>query len=328
MENKKKKSTNSFEKAMMLEVMGKYFLLIATILVSVMFAIASPSFLKVTNILDIFRAASIIGIMGIGLTIVQSTGDFDFAIGAEATVGACAIAKIMVELIPNFYIAFLLTMIVVACIGLFNSYIVINIGMQAFVATFGVSTLMVGICKFLTGGGQYYSTSWPSGFSILGQGFVLGIIPVSVILLALCTIIAFVFMEKTKTGRYIYAVGANPVAAQHVGINIRRNRRIAFVVCSMFEGFEGIIQASMLSNVTPSMGDSNFLPAMSTCMLGATFLRPGVFNILGTILGSILLAVISNGLTMVGASFFLKDIIQGAVLIFAVGFVAVIRHKR
>ena len=71
--------------------------------------------------------------------------------------------------------------------------------MQAFVATFGVSTLMVGICKFLTGGGQYYSTSWPSGFSILGQGFVLGIIPVSVILLALCTIIAFVFMEKTKT---------------------------------------------------------------------------------------------------------------------------------
>ena len=185
---------------------------IATILVSVMFAIASPSFLKVTNILDIFRAASIIGIMGIGLTIVQSTGDFDFAIGAEATVGACAIAKIMVELIPNFYIAFLLTMIVVACIGLFNSYIVINIGMQAFVATFGVSTLMVGICKFLTGGGQYYSTSWPSGFSILGQGFVLGIIPVSVILLALCTIIAFVFMEKTKTGRYIYAVGANPVA--------------------------------------------------------------------------------------------------------------------
>ena len=328
MENKKKKSTNSFEKAIMLEVMGKYFLLIATILVSVMFAIASPSFLKVTNILDIFRAASIIGIMGIGLTIVQSTGDFDFAIGAEATVGACAIAKIMVELIPNFYIAFLLTMIVVACIGLFNSYIVINIGMQAFVATFGVSTLMVGICKFLTGGGQYYSTSWPSGFSILGQGFVLGIIPVSVILLALCTIIAFVFMEKTKTGRYIYAVGANPVAAQHVGINIRRNRRIAFVVCSMFAGFAGIIQASMLSNVTPSMGDSNFLPAMSTCMLGATFLRPGVFNILGTILGYILLAVISNGLTMVGASFFLKDIIQGAVLIFAVGFVAVIRHKR
>lgn len=238
--------------------MGKYFLLIAIILVSVMFAIASPSFLKVTNILDIFRAASIIGIMGIGLTIVQSTGDFDFAIGAEATVGACAIAKIMVELIPNFYIAFLLTMIVVACIGLFNSYIVINIGMQAFVATFGVSTLMVGICKFLTGGGQYYSTSWPSGFSILGQGFVLGIIPVSVILLALCTIIAFVFMEKTKTGRYIYAVGANPVAAQHVGINIRRNRRIAFVVCSMFAGFAGIIQASMLSNVTPSMGDSNF----------------------------------------------------------------------
>lgn len=156
----------------------------------------------------------------------------------------------------------------------------------------------------------------------------MGIIPVSVILLALCTIIAFVFMEKTKTGRYIYAVGANPVAAQHVGINIRRNRRIAFVVCSMFAGFAGIIQASMLSNVTPSMGDSNFLPAMSTCMLGATFLRPGVFNILGTILGSILLAVISNGLTMVGASFFLKDIIQGAVLIFAVGFVAVIRHKR
>jgi ribose/xylose/arabinose/galactoside ABC-type transport system permease subunit len=81
----------------------------------------------------------------------------------------------------------------------------------------------------------------------------------------------------------------------------------------------------MLKSVTPEMGGGNLLPAISTVMLGATFLRPGVFNILGTAIGALLLAIISNGLTMIGASFFMKDVIQGIILLCSVGVIALIR---
>lgn len=303
----------------------KYFLLIATMLTAVLFAISEPRFLKITNLLDIVRAASIIGIIGIGLTIVQAAGEFDFAVGAQSSLTACIIAKLMVEVIPNFYVALVLSMIVAVLVGLINSSLVINLGITAWVATFGISTLINGVCKYLTGGGSYYTMSWPSGFSTVGQGFIFGIIPVPALLFIAVAFIAYVFCEHSGTGRYIYAVGTNPVAAQHVGVNTKKQKRIAFVLCSLCAGFAGIIQASMLSSVTANIGDSNLLPAISTCMLGATFLRPGMFNIVGTCVGALLLAVISNGLTMIGASYFMKDIIQGAVLLFAVGFVAWIK---
>lgn len=305
----------------------KYFLMIATLLTCVFFAMGSPSFLKTTNLLDIVRAAAITGICGIGLTIIQAAGEFDFAVGAQSSLTAVIIAKMMVEVIPNFYVCFVLTMLLSVLLGLFNSFLVLNLGVRAWVATFGVSTLINGVCKFVTGGGVFYA-QWPPGFNIVGQGFLFKTIPVPAVIFVAMVIIAYIFCEHTRTGRYIYSVGMNPIASQHVGIDIRKQKRIAFILCSVFAGFAGIMQASMLSSVTPNIGDSNLLPAMSTCMLGATFLKPGVFNILGTAVGALLLAVISNGLTMIGASFFMKDIIQGLVLLFAVGFVAWINKNK
>ncbi|MCI8879252.1 MAG: ABC transporter permease [Clostridiaceae bacterium] len=310
------------------DVLIRYFLLIATVLTGVMFAVCEPNFLKVSNLLDILRAAAITGICSVGLTIVQASGEFDFAVGAQSSLAAVVIAKLMVESIPNFYICFAVTMVLSVLVGLFHSFLVLNLNIRAWVATFGVSTLLNGVCKYMTGGGTFYSMSWPSGFSMLGQGFLFGLVPIPAILFILVVAAAFVFCEHTRTGRYIYAVGSNAAASQHVGIDCVRQKRLSFLLCSLCCGFAGIVQASMLSSVTPNIGDSNMLPAISTCMLGATFLKPGVFNICGSAVGALLMAVISNGLTMIGASYFMKDIIQGVVLIFAVGFVAVINKGR
>ncbi len=309
------------------DILMKYFLLIATLLTCVFFALGEPSFLKITNLLDILRATTIIAIVGIGKTIVQSSGEFDFSVGAAGSFSACLIAKIMIEYIPNFYVALLITLTLAFVIGYINSILVINVGIRAWIATFGMSTVLSGCAKLFTGGGTYYTMSWPQGFSTLGQGYVFGIVPVQVIVLIVLGIIAFFFCERTRTGRFMYAVGANPDAAKHVGINCNQQKRISFIICSICAAFAGVIQGSQLSSVSSTIGDSNLMPAICTCMLGATFMRPGVYNIPGTILGAFLLAVISNGLTMIGASYFVKDFIQGAVLLLSVGFIALATKK-
>ncbi|MGI6004786.1 MAG: ABC transporter permease [Christensenellales bacterium] len=140
-------------------------------------------------------------------------------------------------------------------------------------------------------------------------------------------IIAFFIMQQTRTGHYIYAVGTNHIAAEHVGISVKMSKAKALILSSLFAGIGGIILAGQLGTVTPTVGDSNLLYAIGTSMLGATFLNPGVFNIAGTVVGALLLAIISNGLTMINASFFMKDIIQGIVLLLSIGMVSVIRKK-
>lgn len=300
----------------------KYFLLIATFLVCVFFAIGEPAFIKITNLLDIFRATTIIAIVGIGMTVVQAVGEFDFGIGACGSFAACLVAKIMIEWIPNFWVALVITMLASLLVGLVNYFLVVVIGIRAWIATFGMATVMGGCAKLLTGGGTYYTMKWPSGFLTLGQGYVFEIVPVQVLVLLVLAAVAYVFCERTSTGRFMYAVGANVEAAKHVGIDCNRQKLIGFLICSACAAFSGVISASQLGSVSSTICDANTMQAICTCMLGATFLKPGVFNIPGTVLGAFLLAVISNGLTMIGASYFVKDFIQGAVLILSVGIIA------
>ena len=308
-------------------ILQSYLLLIAAFVVGIVFGLVENSFFKPTNLVEIVRAAAIIGMMGRGETVVQSAGEMDFAVGAETSFGAVMIAIMMTQLNLNFFVAFILTMMLVILVGALNSIIVVKVGIPSFVATLGMNTFINGINKYLTGGGTYYSTHWPEGFSVLGKSSLFNAIPMPAVLFVICSLIVWVFLSKTRTGRYIYAVGANPNASKNVGIDVGKHKMIAFIVCSVCGGFAGMVQCSILNAATPTAGDSNFLKALSTCMLGATFLTPGVYNIPGTFVGAIMLGIIDNGLTMVGASYFMKDIINGLVLILAVGMVSLSQKK-
>lgn len=308
-------------------ILQSYLLLIAAFVVGIVFGLVENSFFKPTNLVEIVRAAAIIGMMGLGETVVQSAGEMDFAVGAETSFGAVMIAIMMTQLNLNFFVAFILTMMLVILVGALNSIIVVKVGIPSFVATLGMNTFINGINKYLTGGGTYYSTHWPEGFSVLGKSSLFNAIPMPAVLFVICSLIVWVFLSKTRTGRYIYAVGANPNASKNVGIDVGKHKMIAFIVCSVCGGFAGMVQCSILNAATPTAGDSNFLKALSTCMLGATFLTPGVYNIPGTFVGAIMLGIIDNGLTMVGASYFMKDIINGLVLILAVGMVSLSQKK-
>jgi len=307
--------------------LAKYFLLMAIIFVSITFGFKEPAFRQIDNLLDIIRSGSIIGLMGIGISYAMIAGEFDFSIGAVATFTACMTGLLLAN--PNFnsfLLAIFISMILACVIGLINAFNTLKIGIPAFIATLGLSTLLNGITKFITGGGVFYALNWPKTFVQLGQGMINKIIPIPAIIFFIGFLFAWNHTERTRTGRYLFSVGANSIAAAHVGINVKRTKAIAFVFSAFFAGFAGIIQGSTLGSITPGMGDGNLLPAISAAMLGATFLRPGIPNIPGTVIGALLLAVISNGLTMIGASFFMKDIIQGIILLISVGIIATIKE--
>lgn len=310
------------KKTSVMSIVRSYLLLIAAVVVALVFGAVENSFFKPSNLVEIVRAAAIIGLMGLGETVVQAAGEMDFAVGAETSFGAVMAAIMMTKLNLSFGLSFILTMILVILIGVLNSVIVVKVGIPSFVATLGMNTFINGVNKYLTGGGTYYSTHWPDGFSTLGKSSLFGAIPMPAVLFVIGSVIVWVFLSKTRTGRYIYAVGANPNAAKNVGIKVGNHKMIAFIVCSVCGGFAGMVQCSILNAATPTAGDSNFLKALSTCMLGATFLTPGIYNIPGTFVGALMLGIIDNGLTMVGASYFMKDIINGLVLILAVGMVS------
>ena len=297
---------------------SKYFLLLAVIIVAIIFGVMEPAFLKTSNLLTIVNSTCVLGIMGIGLTIVMATGSINFASGSELTLGAIFMAVV----------ALIITFVLVMCIGVLNGIITVKIGVPAFIATLGMQTLLLGFAKYLSNGGNVYSSNWPECFTTLGQSYVFGKIPLSLIAFIIVGAAAWFLTEKTVTGKNLYAVGANPKACVHVGISVSKYKILGFVLCSVFTCFAGIMQGSMLNGATPYYGSDLLLSALSTLFLGATFWKQGVFNVLGTIVAAILLSEITNGMTMIGAPTFLKNTIQGVILLVAVAVIALINRKK
>lgn len=323
--NKKTKNKNIVN----LAELPRYFLLIALFAIIAGFSMASPYFLKLNNILDIIREASIIGLMGLGLTAAVAAGEFDFSVGATATIAAVVAGKVLsLSSVNSTIIAFTVGILAAVVVGLINSFNVLKIGMPSFIATLGMSTLLDGISKYFTGGAVFYSVNWPKSFGLFGKGFVFKIIPIPALVFIIAGILSTIFLHRTTRGRYIFAVGNNPAAAAHVGISCKKIKLLAFVFVSLLTALAGIVEGSMLGSISPLMGSANLLRAITTVMLGATFLTPGIPNMPGTFIAAILLAVVGNGLTMIGASYFMKDVVTGIILVVAVGVIAMMRKGK
>jgi ribose/xylose/arabinose/galactoside ABC-type transport system permease subunit len=302
----------------------KYFLLFLVFIVAILFGVIEPRFFRTGNIMEVLRSAVTLSTMAIGLCFVFSVGEIDFAAANEMAMGAVLLGMIMHQKsFQHLYIvAIILTLLIMIGVGFVNSFLVLKLNMPSFIATLGMSTMLSGINKFLTGGGTFISQNWPPAFTVIGQKFTFGIIPNPLWVLAICAFIAYIILARLRIGRYFYAVGSNPEAAAHVGINVKRTKMLGFMLCSMFISTAGIVSVSTIRMVSPNMATESMLGAISALMLGATFLKPGVYNIPGAVLGGLLLAIIQNGLIMINASYWLKDIVQATILLFSVGFIS------
>lgn len=290
------------------------------------FSLLRPTtFLTFRNWSNIIEQVATLAIVSALVTIVMVTGDFDLSVGTLASLAGVITADLMANRGWPVLPACLAAMTVGALGGLINGVLVAYGGFSAFVATLATMTAYGGMALLYTNGATIFSNI-PETFRWLGQGS-LGVIPVSVMIMALVVFIAWLLMEQTVFGRQLYAIGGNPQASYLAGIPVQRLRLTAFMLSGLGAALAGIILTSRLFSAHPQAGNPFMLNAAAAVFLGATAFREGEPHVLGTLLGVLIMGVLGNGMNILGVNSYVQSILTGMIIIFAVLLSSLSRKK-
>ncbi|MDP4109994.1 MAG: ABC transporter permease [Bacillota bacterium] len=307
----------------------RYFLLIVLVVVAAVFGIANPRLYGLTGMTTIISTFSIQGIIALGLMMEMTTGNFDLAIGANAGFAAAVVGAIMSYAPPKFYIpAVIIGILAAMLVGGLNAFITVKIGVPAFIGTMAMRSVLSGLISYMTKNVTYFSKNWDNTFRFIGQSKIGGIIPCPLIFFVVICFATYLFLERSKTGRYIYATGANRTAALNVGIPVIKMQVLSFIIGGGLAAIGGILHSSRNFQTSVQMGLDLQLPAQICCLLGATFLTPGKYNVRGCIVGIVLTSIITNGVySTIGSAIYIKSIIEGVTFMISIGLIAKIRKE-
>ena len=320
---------NDVKKSSLGDLLGRWWLLIFTLLLLTVFGILQSSFLNPQNLLAIFRNACMIAIAGCGLTCVMATGEIDFSTSSAMSLAACCMTILLdSRILDSYVLAVIIGLLAAAVLGFFNAFLHLVIGIPAFLATLSSSLIAKGLALVIIGGTTINRGIWNSAvYTFLGQYYLFGVIPMPFIVLLFVGIMIMFIMERTKVGYCLFAVGANQTACGYIGINVKKYKLIAFLLCAFLCGVSGIVQSSISNGAGPYMADSFMLLTMMVTVMGSTFLKKGVYNIPGTLLAAIFVSMVSNGMIMLEAATWAKMLIEGIMFIGAV-IIMILMRKR
>lgn len=288
------------------------------------FGIWTPdTFLTVTNLRSILTTQAIIAILAIAVVFPLSAGAFDLS--AAQNLGFCAVlcGWLMTKQGLPVAAAVAITLCVGTVVGMVNGILVAVIGIDSFIATLGTTSLLVAASQIVAG--STYIGPFPNDFGRLTSGTIFGI-PTIVGYLAVFAVVAWYVLEHTPLGRRIYATGANRDAARLTGVATTRLVFGSLAICGFVAAAAGVLLASTLGTVSPAIGPEYLLPAFAGAFLGTTQLKPGRFNIWGTMLAIYLLGTGVQGLQLVGGQVWVTALFNGVALIVAVGAVLMVRR--
>ena len=283
------------------------------------FSVLSPdAFPTFNNFINVLNQASLAMIIAGGLTLAVIVGELDLSIGYAASLHGVLVTGLIVQSKLPVPVAIGMVLLLGALIGIVNGLIVTKLRVNSVIATLGVGTIIVGLA-FAYSAGVPIAAGVPDAFLNLSLGRWLFGIPNPIIVMALVLAALWVLVERTPLGQEIQAVGGNPSAARLAGIDVDRIKIIGFVISGVCAALTGVLLASRLGSGTTSAADSYLLTAFAAVFLGSATLRDGEFHVLGTFVGALIIAFGFNGLNIFGAPTFSQYVLQGAILIVAVG---------
>lgn len=248
--------------------------------------------------------------------LVLVVGEFDLSIGATLGLSQYVVLKLITHYGLSWPAAVAATLAVAAFIGVVNSVAVVGLRINSFVATIGVATILEGVLQWISSGNEPIYGGAPQGFTTLAQTKEGVVLPVYYSLGA--AILLWVLLEFTVVGRQMRATGANRNAARLSGIRTGRARTTAFVLAALFAAVGGMLVTAQVAAADASSGPAFLLPAYAAAFLGATGVRPGFFNVWGTLIAIFLVAVGITGLQLKGVETWVTPVFNGSVLLFAV----------
>ncbi|MEW9672111.1 ABC transporter permease [Ammoniphilus sp. 3BR4] len=302
---------------------GYYFSNYATIgallLVFIVFSVIADRFLDASNLVNVVRQVSTLAIVAYGLTIAMAAGDFDLSVGAVAGLSGVIVTGLLTKGI-SLPVALLCAIGVGIVFGLLNGAVTTKIGIPSIIVTLGTSSVATGIIFMYTDGRAIYG-GLPQSFTFFGRGNAFGL-PTPIIIMLILGLATYILLNKTTAGRYIYAVGGNAVAAKLSGINTLKYRTLGLIFSGSGAAIAGIVLASRLGSGQPTAGASFLMDALAAVFLGMTTIKVGQPNVMGTIVGVMLIGVINNGLNLLGLPFYVQDIAKGIIMVGAIAFAA------
>jgi ribose transport system permease protein len=294
-------------------------------LIGLFWVLLPDTFMTPRNISNILQQMSMLAVVAFAMTIVMAMADFDLSVGSMASLAGVTAAVVMRD---TGWVS--LGVIVALCVGLvaglLNGFLVSYVGILPFVATLGTLTVFSGLAFLAADGKTIFGAAIPEsfgafargGFPVWTSGETVFVLPSLTIIAALALLLVWFALEKLVFGRHLYSMGGNTEAARLAGINVKRVRLAAFTIAGLGAAIAGLMYASRVASANPIQGAGLMLDAIASVFLGMTMSRNGEPRVLYTLVGVLILGVLSNGLTQLSINSYIRDVLVGAIIIAAV----------
>ena len=292
--------------------------LFTVLIIFLLLFIISPSFGTTTNILNMFRVASLNLMIATGVALTMLVGGIDLSAGASIALTTVIFAPLFllgsgpVEMV----IGILGILVLSVVIGALNGVCVAYFGIAPFLATYGVQQITRGFAFFLTMGMVY--TDFTPQFRVLGAGVLYGILPVPIIVAGLVIATIGFMLNKTTMGRRIFAVGSNPDSAHYSGINLKMTILKTYMLAGLLYGIAGVVFISRLNSAEPSIGLDFSINAIAAAAIGGISFKGGTGNVFNIIIGALILTFIATGMNLLGIHSDWQRGVMGVIIILGV----------
>ena len=301
--------------------LGKYAIYFVLFFEIIFFSIASQYFLSASNFINVLRQVSIVGIMAVGMTFVILTGGVDLSVGGVTACVGVICAKLMISG-WNPVFAVLAALAFAAMVGAVNAFFSHEFKLNAMIVTLATLQILKGISYIVTGAIPVYG--FTEKFKVIGQGH-LGAIPIPILIMLALYVMAYIILKYTKFGQSIYGIGGNEEAVRLTGINIRKSKYSAYILCSVVSGIAGIVLLSRANTAQPSAGFGYEMDVIAGAVLGGISMSGGEGKITGVFAGVLVMAILSNGMLMMDVSEYWQWVTKGIVMLAAITYDRVLK---
>lgn len=300
----------------------------ALVILYIYFCFFGKNFLSSGTFVSILDSTYFVGLMAFGITFIIITGGIDLSIGTNMMMSAL-IAGYLYTKGLNIWVCLVILVIIATCIGAINGALISFLKLPPFIATLGMMMMTQGFGSIIT---KVQTQRFPSGFDADGaykgifyktaSGF-----PSGIVYMIVFFIVALFLLNKTRFGRYTYAIGSNEEAVRLSGVNVRKWKTLVYAVCGFFCGLAGIVYAATYTTIIPGTGNGLEMNAIAAVIIGGTSMSGGVGTMSGTLIGALLMSVLKTGLMSMGLQGHFQTFFTGLVVILAV-LLDIYRNKR
>lgn len=291
-------------------------------------AMFTKGFMSINNLRQIFFNLVIQCVMMCGISMILIGGNIDLSVAGQAALSTMIFAWLCQNTTLPWPVIAIIVLLIAACFGLINTFLVIKLKFPAFIATIGMASVYRGLCSIITNG--YNIQINRVGFTNLSKGTLFGIFPATFIFAVVLIIICQLVLSRTRFGRSVYMAGGNPNATRLAGININKTTLILFVVNSVMAAVGGLLWTSQMKLASPTsiIGDAPDMSVISAAILGGVAFTGGSGNLAGPFIALLLLNVLDNMLTVIGVQSYWNLVAQGLLLAVALIFDYVSTERR